>query len=748
MKTTTQTILKAFALSLGLSMVAALVGCSSSTSPSPTIAVAVASGNNQAATVGTAFGAALSVMVTSNGSPASGVSVTFTAPSTEPDGSFATGGATDTETTNSSGVATTSQAFTAGTTAGSYSITASATGGSSNATFTLTNTAGTPTTLTAASGASQYVTISTSPAGALIANVTDTDGNPVQGVSVTFTAPSTGASGTFTSTGNNVETDQTDQNGNATASDFVANATVGAYNVVASSTGLSPVDFALTNAVAPVADGNYVFYLNGTDSFDGSTYIVAGAFTVTGGAIVNGEQDFEDFNEALVQDSINPVGSSITATADANFEIILTTCLGSDCTQTDGGLGVGGVETINGALFPLNTSKGYISEFDTSATSSGEFDLQDPTAAAATPSMGYAFGVGGVDINDAPLVIGGVINVDGTGTISGTGSIFDANDNFSGATFQGETLGASTVSAPDSFGRVLFTLNPTDATDFPQILLVGYIVDSSTIRLVESADIYSATLGGAARSQGANTGTFSATSINGASYVASMYGTDANGTLQTAGVLSFSSAGTLSGFVDFNDLTGSEPVSPDPVTAPAFTVDPTGRVTVAGVTDSAAVANFNLQMYLDGNGNAYILTMDSTDAVVGFSSLQTSSSLTDGDFKHVYAMDTGGLDGMESGQFSTVGQVKANGTGDTISSNASFADYNWLYEFNGTDEPFGGTYVLSTPGILSGSITGLDFDSSFANPDAVDIYLIDTDGDSVLIETDTNQLMLGAISKQ
>jgi hypothetical protein len=748
MKMTTQTILKALALFLGLSMVAALVGCSSTAAPSPTIGVTVASGNNQAATVGTAFGTALSVTVTSNGSPASGVTVTFTAPSTEPNGSFATGGATDTETTNSSGVATTSQAFTAGTMSGSYSITASATGGSSNATFTLMNTAGAPTTLTATGGASQYVTVSTSPAGALVANVTDGDGNPVQGVSVTFTAPTTGASGTFTSTGNNVETPTTDVNGNATVSDFVANATQGGYNVVASSTGLTPVDFALTNSAAPVADGNYVFYLNGTDSFDGSIYIVTGAFTVTGGAIVNGEQDFEDFNEALVQDSINPVGSAITATGDNNFQIILTTCLGSDCTQTDGGLGVSGVETINGALFPLNTSKGYISEFDSSATSSGEFDLQDPVAAAATPSMGYAFGLGGVDINDAPLVIGGVINVDGSGSISGTGSIFDANDNFSGTTFQGETLATSMVSPPDSFGRVLFTLNPTDALDFPQILLVGYIVDSSTIRLVESADIYSATLGGAASSQGANTGTFSATSINGASYVASMFGSDANGTLQTAGVLSFSSSGTLSGYVDFNDLTGAEPVTPDPVTAPAFTVDPTGRVTAAGVTDAGAVANFNLQMYLDGNGHAYVLTLDSTDAVGGFGSLQTSSSLTDADFKHVYAMDTGGVDGMGDGPFSTVGQVKANGASDTISSPASYADFNWLFETNGADETFGGTYALSTPGILSASITGLDFDSSFTNPDAVDIYLIDTDGDSVLIETDTNQLMLGEISKQ
>jgi hypothetical protein len=746
MKTNTQTILKAFLLFLGLSMIAALVACSSSSSStSPTIGVAVASGNNQTATVGSAFGSPLSVMVTSNGSPASGVSVTFTAPSAEPNGSFATGGATDTETTNSSGVATTSQAFTAGTMTGAYSITATATGGSSNATFTLTNTAGAPATLTAASGALQYVTVNTTPAGALVANVTDGDGNPVPGVAVTFTAPSAGASGTFTSTGNNVETPTTDANGNATVSDLVANNTQGAYNVVASASGLTPVDFALTNAAPPVADGNYVFYLNGTDN--NSAYVVAGVFTVSGGAITNGEQDFEDFDVALVQDSINPVGSSITATADANFQITLTTCLGSDCTQTDGGLGVGGVEMINGALFPLNPGKAYINEFDTSAASTGELDLQDPTAAATTPSQGYAFGLGGVDITDAPLVIGGVINIDGTGTISGTGSIFDANDAFSGTGFQGETLAASTVSAPDSFGRVLFTLNPTDATDFPQILLAGYIVDSNTIRLVESADTYSATLGGSASSQGANTGTFSASSVNGASYVGSMSGTDANGTLQTAGVLSFS-AGTLSGFVDFNDLTGSEPTIPDPVSAPAVTVDPTGRVTVADVSDAATPPNsFNLQMYLDGNGHAYMLTMDSTDAVGGFSTLQTSSSLTDADFKHVYAMETEGVDGGDNGPFSTVGQIKANGTADTISP-VSFADYNWLFEFNGTDETFSGSYALTMPGILSGSITGLDFNSGFVNADAVDIYLIDTNGDSVLIETDTNQLTLGAISKQ
>jgi hypothetical protein len=128
---------------LALGFLAACGGSSSTTTTTPpTVAITATSGSGQSATTGAAFAAPLVATVTSGGSPASGVSVTFTAPASGASGTFATStpGATDTETTNSSGVAT-SQVFTANSTAGAYTVTASATGAAASASFSLTNTA-------------------------------------------------------------------------------------------------------------------------------------------------------------------------------------------------------------------------------------------------------------------------------------------------------------------------------------------------------------------------------------------------------------------------------------------------------------------------------------------------------------------------------------------------------------------------------------------------------------------------------
>ena len=116
-----------------------LTGCSSNSNSNSThtITIAATGGTPQSGvTVGTAF-AALSATVTSNGTPASGVSVTFTAPASGASCAFS-GGATETDTTDSSGVAT-SSACTANSTAGAFTVTAMTSGASSPANFSLTS---------------------------------------------------------------------------------------------------------------------------------------------------------------------------------------------------------------------------------------------------------------------------------------------------------------------------------------------------------------------------------------------------------------------------------------------------------------------------------------------------------------------------------------------------------------------------------------------------------------------------------
>ena len=250
------------------------------------------------------------------------------------------------------------------------------------------------------------------------------------------------------------------------------------------------------------------FSLAGTNLNDSSPFYVGGAFVLSGGAITSGEQDFIDL-ATIAQDAIT--GGSITTTADGNLQIVLITA--------DTLIGVNGVETLDAAL--ISSTRARVMEFDSSATSSAEESISSLHQTA--PSAGYAFFyVNGLDgsATPAPLAIGGVINIDGAGTISGTGSFFDIND--SGAVEQAQSFSASTISPPDGFGRIVFSLNPSPSSAIPAINLVGYIVDPTHIRLVETSDPLNGTMGGLAIGQGTNTGTFN--SIAGNSYVAGLSG--------------------------------------------------------------------------------------------------------------------------------------------------------------------------------------------------------------------------------
>ncbi len=207
-------------------------------------AITATAGTPQSATVNTAFAIQLQATVTDSGNnPVSGVTVTFTAPTSGASGTFA--GGVNTATTNAQGVAT-APVFTANSTAGGpYNVTASATGVGTTANFSLTNLGNPPASITATAGTSQSATISTAFATQLQATVTDSGNNPVSGVTVTFAAPGSGPSGTFAG---GVKTAITNAQGVATAAVFTANSTAGAYNVTASVSGVAtPANFSLTN---------------------------------------------------------------------------------------------------------------------------------------------------------------------------------------------------------------------------------------------------------------------------------------------------------------------------------------------------------------------------------------------------------------------------------------------------------------------------------------------------------------------
>jgi hypothetical protein len=565
-------------------------------------------------------------------------------------------------------------------------------------------------TINAASGIA--VVLSTPPPTAMAPSATATIGATVTGdtaaAGVTWSCTPASTCGSFSSS----------QTASAATTVYTAPSTTG--NVVITATSVTDdaqfasatvtVTSAASNTLAP---GNYVFSSNGADP-----YSVTGVFTVTaGGVITGGEQDFINASGA-VHDAIT--SGTFAASTDGNLIITLTTA--------DTGIGVAGVETLDASL--VSSSNALITEFDTSATSSGTLDLQTSLAA---PSGGYAFSVFGVDSAAFPVGVGGVINVDSVGAISGAGSVFDINDGNGSGPLQDQTFTASTVSTPDSLGLVTITLNPSVASAVPQIVLVGYIVDATHIRLVETTDTFAGTMGGTALGQGTNVGTFATSSISGTSLVFGSAGFDVNGALQVAGVLTANSDGTtVSGNLSFNELTTQSPQGGVTLTAGTYTVDATGRVTLTGLTDGATFT-YTLQLYLAENGEVLVLSMDASDVVGGLGFSQ-SGTFTAASFAGSYVLNAAQV--VAGNEYDGVGPVAADGIGSL----SGFIDLN-EFLVPVSDLPLSGTFAAGANGVFTGSITGID-STAVATADNFTYYLVDTTR-VVAIENDTDQLTLG-----
>jgi len=554
--------------------------------------------------------------------------------------------------------------------------------------------------------------------------------SPATGLTTTYTAPAILADGPVTITATSV-----------------------------TNSAVSASDPGVTLAAASLADGTYVFSLSGSDT-NSSQYSAAGAFTIASGAITGGEQDYVDNTVAGTTDQINPTGSSVTTGTDGNLQITLVTCNGTDCTNTDAGLPSGGTETLAGTVTPLTPGKALITEFDAAATSSGELNLQT-SAAASIPSGGYAFGLNGVDPQATQLIVsvGGIIVVDSANTISGAGSEFDVNDaDGPYGLVQGEPVSSGTVTgtggtpAPDSFGRVVFTVN---TPDFGQLVIAGYIVDSSKIRLIENyTDNFGSTIGGTAFSQPA---AITAAAITGNTYVLGLNGLDVNYYDQVAGQFTLNADTTVSGWINYNDNTGAGIVAPATSQAPSaitggnWSIDADGTVSLTGVTDGTA--DFAFQFYLDGNGHVLSTSLDTVDILGGHGSQQSGTGFTASNFSGAYSMDVTGWDFNNVDELDAVGPVMANGVG----SFTGFADYNWVFSAGPTypNSPVTGAFTAASSGVFTGTVTGLDADlctvfggAGCPNGDAFSYYLIDANGDNIVIETDVNQLTLGYFTQE
>jgi len=497
--------------------------------------------------------------------------------------------------------------------------------------------------------------------------------------------------------------------------------TVTATSVTDSTKSVSAA-IVITEAAPSLANGTYVFQIPGSSN---SAEFITGVLVAKNGAITAGEQD------AIYDDGDGPYsyfqqfsGGSYATTPTGTLEITIQLALGE-------------TETLYGTL--ASAQKGFVAGID-GAPGSAALDLQTGTPALAGK---YAISLNAGNLYDGSPWIDGIVNVDSAGGISGKGSILDVNAE--GAYYGGtETLAASSVSAPDAYGRVLFQLNPSSGSPLRVIYVAGYIVDAAHIRVtvvgnVANSDYVLGVMGGSALTQGASTGTFSAASVAGASYVFGAQGEDTRGALQLAGLLTFNAGGVVSGTLNWNDLSGRSPQSPLAFTG-TYTVDPTGRVTLSNLTDGATF-NYSLHLYLSGNGGGLVLASDVDDVFAGQAFLQQAGAFTAASFSGNYGLNANVYelppdDVPQSGN--VVGLVTATaGTGtDNVS---GFADPNGAP----ADFAVSGSFAASANGIFAGTFTGFD-SASPSTPNNFTLYLAaGTQG--VAIETDNAQLALSQL---
>jgi hypothetical protein len=481
----------------------------------------------------------------------------------------------------------------------------------------------------------------------------------------------------------------------------------------------------ITAAAPTLADGTYVFQISGAPGNVGT--FITGTVVAKSGAITGGEQDAtSDDGEGDEYTLFSQIaGGSYATTPDGNLEINIE-------------VNPNEIETLSGTL--ASGSHGLIAGFD-GVSGSGTLDLQTSKAA---PAGGYAISLYGIDYYSSPSWIGGILNIDSPGGISGNGSVLDI---IGWPFYYGPalSLAASTVSAPDAFGRVEIQLNPGASLSPPRFDLAGYIVDAAHIRLNQLSDpaysyVYSGISGGTALGQGASTGKFSPASVAGTSYVFAVQGEDMRGPLQIAGVVTLSAGGGATGTLNWNDLSGGAPQNPLAFTG-AYTVDPTGRVTLSNLTDGATF-KYSLHLYLTGNGSGLVLSSDADDVFSGQAFQQQAGAFSAASFNGGYGLnaslyDTTAFYGEPTWE-NVVGPLLAvpNAAADDVT---GFADYG----AGSADFAVSGSFTAASNGALGGTLAGFD-SASPTKANTFTLYMVDGT-QAVAIETDNSQLTLGRL---
>jgi hypothetical protein len=528
----------------------------------------------------------------------------------------------------------------------------------------------------------------------------------------------------------------------ATSNGLVA--TLTATSVSTPSDSVS-TEVAILPPAQTLANGAYVFQLQ--SSFAGSSPAAltmdSGVFTAANGVVTGGEEDLlvNSFCGGYMgqcppaqASEHKVVGGAYTANSDGTTTITLQ--LDSGTTQT-----LTGVVSANG--------QGFTAQID------GVPALVSlrPQTSTAAPKGGYAFALNGQSYDQGPAWMTGVLNIDGTNSASGNGSVLDIQAPY--LSYGGEeALAATAVTAPDSYGRIVFTLSPaaSDNVPFPPVYVAGYVIDSGHIALMEVGDQtdnsnFQGQLMGQAISQGAQTGAFTAAGLANQSYVFGVQGLSNNGDGDIAGVLTFNATGGVSGLMTISDLSGSQAQQPLQVTG-SYTIEVNGRIAITNLTDGS-IYPYSMVMDLAENGRALAMTYTGQDIAGGEAYLRATSTFSLTSLNGTYGLNASVL--FTSSSASTPVQSTAQGSVSAIPGGSSvdltgFANIAVPAANTSESNVVSGSFTPATNGVMAGTLAGLNVTSP-TKAGQFTLYQIDT-GHALVIEDDSVQETLGLLETQ
>ena len=291
-----------------------LIGCGSDSSkpasaggPPQVVGLTAVSGSAQSAASGKPFTSSLTATVTTAGVLTAGEKVTFTAPASGASGTFANGTATETDVTDTEGVAR-SSTFTANGVGGTYTVTATVPGAQTPVSFSLTNIAVTSYSfyMSGQDESFNYYAVAGSvaidSAGNVIAGEQDYNdggagfaspepkGDKITGGTLTFPSGAPAGQGTLTLNTNNTSLGINADGTEVFGIQFVNSnhALIMQFDGFATSSGSMDVQ-----TLPSTLGGSYAFALSGLDSsFTPVAY--GGVFSITGTSISNGIIDIND----------------------------------------------------------------------------------------------------------------------------------------------------------------------------------------------------------------------------------------------------------------------------------------------------------------------------------------------------------------------------------------------------------------------------------------------------------------------